>query len=161
MTLMATSGNDNDLQLSTSSIVTVGISSGTNSPRSRARPVITTVRKSRFFCPPRVDEYVTDGIVCVCLLLLGLICFVVAFVVVDDDDVLLLDRKLICLACVRFGSEETIPSFRYLHTDRVECCGCCFWCCCAWKIRRDFVFWITLTVRFEICGRSLVVDCRS
>jgi hypothetical protein len=39
--------------------------SGTKRPRSRARPCMTTVRKSRCVSPPRVLLYVTEDILLV------------------------------------------------------------------------------------------------
>jgi hypothetical protein len=39
----------------------VGMESGTNKPLSEAKPCMTTERKSKWTCSPRVDEYVTEA----------------------------------------------------------------------------------------------------
>lgn len=56
MTLMAKSTYDRDCHAFNSSGVTVGIESGTNKPLSDASPCITTERKSKWSCSPRVEE---------------------------------------------------------------------------------------------------------
>jgi len=60
MTCVAKSAYDKDRQVSNCDLVTVGMLSGTNKPRSWANPCMTTERKSKCFWPPRVLLYVTE-----------------------------------------------------------------------------------------------------